>query len=281
MKANGYDAVKTGYVGPILPRGEYHYSQWIVNHYQHVVEKAAKYQIMVNAHEAVRPTGIARTWPNMIGNESARGTEFQAFGGSKPHHVTILPFTRLLGGPMDFTPGVFEMDISKLNPQNNSWCNSTLANQLALYLTMYSPLQMAADLPENYERFMDAFQFIKDVAVDWEQSKYLEAEPGAYITVARKAKGTAQWFIGSITNENARTSKIGFEYLDAGRTYVATIYADAKDAHYRTKPQAYNIRQILVTSKSVLDQYCAPGGGYAISLKEADAAQIKALKGKK
>jgi hypothetical protein len=281
MKENGYDAVKTGYVGPILPRGEYHYSQWIVNHYQHVVEKAAKYQIMVNAHEAVRPTGIARTWPNMIGNESARGTEFQAFGGSKPHHVTILPFTRLLGGPMDYTPGVFEMDMSKLNPQNKSWCNSTIANQLALYLTMYSPLQMAADLPENYERFMDAFQFIKDVAVDWEQSKYLEAEPGAYITVARKAKETGQWFIGSITNENARTSKIGFEYLDPGKTYVATIYADAKDAHYKTKPQAYNIRQILVTSKSVLDQYCAPGGGYAISLKEAEASQIKALKGKK
>jgi glucan 1,4-alpha-glucosidase len=281
MKVNGYDAVKTGYVGPILPRGEYHYSQWIVNHYQYVVEKAAKYQIMVNAHEAVRPTGVARTWPNMIGNESARGTEFQAFGGSKPHHVTILPFTRLLGGPMDYTPGVFEMDISKLNPQNRSWCNSTLANQLALYLTMYSPLQMAADLPENYERFMDAFQFIKDVAVDWEQSKYLEAEPGAYITVARKAKGTGQWFIGSITNENARTSKIGFEYLDAGKTYVATIYADAKDAHYKTKPQAYNIRQILVTSKSLLNQYCAPGGGYAISLKEADAAQIKTFKGKK
>jgi hypothetical protein len=281
MKENGYDAVKTGYVGPILPRGEYHYSQWIVNHYQHVVEKAANYQIMVNAHESVRPTGIARTWPNMIGNEAARGTEFQAFGGSKPHHVTILPFTRLLGGPMDYTPGVFEMDISKLNPQNNSWCNSTLANQLALYLTMYSPLQMAADLPENYERFMDAFQFIKDVAVDWEQSKYLEAEPGAYITVARKAKGTGQWFIGAITNENSRTSKIGFEYLDPGKTYVATIYADAQDAHYKTKPQAYTIRQILVTSKSVLDQYCAPGGGYAISLKEADAAQIKALRGKK
>jgi hypothetical protein len=281
MKENGYDAVKTGYVGPILPRGEYHYSQWIVNHYQHVVEKAANYQIMVNAHESVRPTGIARTWPNMIGNEAARGTEFQAFGGSKPHHVTILPFTRLLGGPMDYTPGVFEMDISKLNPQNNSWCNSTLANQLALYLTMYSPLQMAADLPENYERFMDAFQFIKDVAVDWEQSKYLEAEPGAYITVARKAKGTGQWFIGSITNENSRTSKIGFEYLDPGKTYVATIYADAQDAHYKTKPQAYTIRQILVTSKSVLEQYCAPGGGYAISLKEADAAQIKALRGKK
>jgi glucan 1,4-alpha-glucosidase len=281
MKQNGYDAVKTGYVGPILPRGEYHYSQWIVNHYQHVIEKAAQYQIMVNAHEAVRPTGVARTWPNMIGNESARGTEFQAFGGSKPFHVTLLPFTRLIGGPMDYTPGVFEMDISKINPQNKSWCNSTLANQLALYLTMYSPLQMAADLPENYERFPDAFQFIKDVAVDWEHSKYIEAEPGEYITVARKAKGTGQWFVGSVTSEKPRTSSISFDFLDAGKTYVATIYSDAKDAHYKTKPQAYIIRQILVTGKSTLSQYCAPGGGYAISLKEADAQQMKALKGKK
>jgi glucan 1,4-alpha-glucosidase len=281
MKQNGYDAVKTGYVGPILPRGEYHYSQWIVNHYQHVIEKAAQYQIMVNAHEAVRPTGIARTWPNMIGNESARGTEFQAFGGSKPFHVTLLPFTRLIGGPMDYTPGVFEMDISKINPQNNSWCNSTLANQLALYLTMYSPLQMAADLPENYERFPDAFQFIKDVAVDWDQSKYIEAEPGEYITVARKARGTGQWFVGSVTSEKPRTSGFSFDFLDPGKSYVATIYSDAKDAHYKTKPQAYMIRQILVTAKSTLSQYCAPGGGYAISLKEADAAQMKALKGKK
>lgn len=281
MKQNGYDAVKTGYVGPILPRGEYHYSQWIVNHYQYVIEKAAQYQIMVNAHEAVRPTGVARTWPNMIGNESARGTEFQAFGGSKPFHVTLLPFTRLIGGPMDYTPGVFEMDISKINPQNNSWCNSTLANQLALYLTMYSPLQMAADLPENYERFPDAFQFIKDVAVDWDHSKYIEAEPGEYITVARRAKGTGQWFVGSVTSEKPRTSSISFDFLDAGKTYVATIYSDAKDAHYKTKPQAYMIRQILVTGKSTLSQYCAPGGGYAISLKEADAQQMKALKGKK
>jgi hypothetical protein len=281
MKENGYDAVKTGYVGPILPRGEHHYSQWTLDHYQHVVEKAAAYKIVVNAHEAVRPTGIARTWPNMIGNESARGTEFQAFGGSKAFHVTVLPFTRLIGGPMDYTPGVFEMDISKINPQNRSWCNSTLANQLALYLTMYSPLQMAADLPENYERFPDAFQFIRDVAVDWDYSKYLEAEPGEYITVARKAKKTGQWFIGSVSGENSRTSKISFDFLDAGKTYAATIYADAPDAHYKTKPQAYSIRQILVTGKSTLSQYCAPGGGYAISLKEADAAQLKALKGKK
>ena len=193
MKANNYDAVKTGYVGSILPKGFYHYDQWTVNHYQHVVEKGAQYKIMVNAHEAVRPTGIARTWPNMIGNESARGTEFQAFGGSKANHVTILPFTRLIGGPMDYTPGVFEMDISKLNPNNNSHCNSTLANQLALYVTMYSPLQMAADLPENYNRFLDAFQFIKDVAIDWDDSKYIEAEPGQFITVARKAKGKSTW----------------------------------------------------------------------------------------
>ena len=217
MKENGYDAVKTGYVGNILPRGEHHYNQWIVNHYQYAVEKAAAYHIMVNAHEAVRPTGIARTWPNLIGNESARGTEFQAFGGSKPNHVTILPFTRLLGGPMDYTPGIFEMDISKLNPNNNSHCNSTLANQLALYVTMYSPLQMAADLPENYNRFPDAFQFIKDVAVDWDESKYIEAEPGHYITVARKAKGTGKWFLGSVNGETPRTSTIAFDFLDAGQ----------------------------------------------------------------
>jgi len=206
MKANGYDAVKSGYVGNILPRGENHYSQWIINHYQYALEEAAKYKIMVNAHEAVRPTGIARTYPNLIGNESARGTEYQAFGGSKPNHVTILPFTRLQGGPMDYTPGIFEMDISKLNPSNNSYVNSTLANQLALYLTMYSPLQMAADIPENYNRFADAFQFIKDVAVDWDDSKYIEAEPGQYITVARKAKGTGKWFLGSVNGETARTS---------------------------------------------------------------------------
>ena len=281
MKANGYDAVKTGYVGNILPRGDHHYSQWIINHYQYVVEKAAKYQIMVNAHEAVRPTGIARTWPNMIGNESARGTEFQAFGGSKPNHVTILPFTRLIGGPMDYTPGVFEMDISKLNPNNKSWCNSTLANQLALYVTMYSPLQMAADLPENYNRFLDAFQFIKDVSVDWDESRYLEAEPGEYISIARKTKGKDTWFIGSVCGETARTSNITFDYLPNGKTYVATIYADKADAHYKNNPQAYYIRSILVTSKSKLAQFCAPGGGYAISLKPATQEDMKALKGKK
>jgi hypothetical protein len=268
MKANGYDAVKSGYVGDILPRGENHYSQWIINHYQYALEQAAKYKIMVNAHEAVRPTGIARTYPNLIGNESARGTEYQAFGGSKPNHVTILPFTRLQGGPMDYTPGIFEMDISKINPGNNSHVNSTLANQLALYLTMYSPLQMAADLPENYNRFLDAFQFIKDVAVDWDDSKYIEAEPGEYITVARKAKNTGKWFLGSVNGETTRTSNITLDFLEAGKKYTATIYADAKDAHYKTNPQAYNIRKVVVTNKSKLTQFCAAGGGYAISFEE-------------
>lgn len=268
MKDNGYDAVKSGYVGDILPRGESHYSQWIVNHYQYAVEKAADYKIMVNAHEAIRPTGICRTYPNLIGNEAARGTEYQAFGGSKPNHVTVLPFTRLIGGPMDYTPGIFEMDISKLNPENTSHLNSTLANQLALYVTMYSPLQMAADLPENYKRFADAFQFIKDVAIDWDDSKYLEAEPGQYVTVARKAKGTNNWFIGNANGETPRTAAITFDFLEKGKKYEATIYADAKDAHYKTNPQAYTIRKIKVTNKTKLAQFAAPGGGYAISIIE-------------
>lgn len=278
MKEHGYDAVKSGYVGDILPRGENHYSQWIVNHYQYALEKAAEYEIMVNAHEAVRPTGIARTYPNLIGNESARGTEYQAFGGSKPNHVTVLPFTRLIGGPMDYTPGIFEMDISKLNPENTSHVNSTLANQLALYLTMYSPLQMAADLPEHYEMFPDAFQFIKDVALDWDESQYLEAEPGEYVTVARKAKDTGQWFLGSVGGNDSRTSKINFSFLEPGKNYIATIYADAKDAHYKTNPQAYEIRKVAVNSKSKLSQFVAPGGGYAISFTEADKNQTKGLK---
>lgn len=277
MKDNGYDAVKSGYVGNILPRGENHYSQWIVNHYQYALEKAAEYKIMINAHEAVRPTGIARTYPNLIGNESARGTEYQAFGGSKPNHVTLLPFTRQLGGPMDYTPGIFEMDISKLNPDNNSHVNSTIANQLALYVTMYSPLQMAADLPEHYMRFPDAFQFIKDVAVDWDDSKYLEAEPGAYITVARKAKKTGKWFVGSVGGNEPRTSKIGFGFLEPGKKYIATLYADAKDAHYKTNPQAYAIRKVVVDNKSKLSQFVAAGGGYAISLEEANKAQVKGV----
>ncbi|TDX13862.1 glycoside hydrolase family 97 protein [Flavobacterium sp. S87F.05.LMB.W.Kidney.N] len=268
MNDNGYDAVKSGYVGDILPRGENHYSQWIVNHYQYAIEKAADYKIMVNAHEAVRPTGIARTYPNLIGNEAARGTEYQAFGGSKPNHVTVLPFTRLIGGPMDYTPGIFEMDISKMNPENTSHVNSTICNQLALYVTMYSPLQMAADTPENYNRFPDAFQFIKDVAVDWSESKYIEAEPGDFITVARKAKGTNNWFVGNVNGETPRTSNIDFSFLEKGKKYTATIYADAKDAHYKTNPQAYTIKKIAVTNKSKLSQLSAPGGGYAISIIE-------------
>lgn len=268
MVDHGYNAVKSGYVGDILPRGEHHYSQWIVNHYQYAVEKAAEYKIMVNAHEAVRPTGIARTYPNLIGNESARGTEFQAFGGSKPNHVTILPFTRLIGGPMDYTPGVFEMDISKLNPHNNSHVNATLANQLALYVTMYSPLQMAADLPENYNRFLDAFQFIKDVPVEWATSKYLEAEPGKYITIARKDKNSNNWFMGNVNGTETRTTKIKLDFLEKGKKYKATIYADAKDAHYQTNPQAYTISQKEVTSKSTLELTSKEGGGFAISIIE-------------
>lgn len=279
MKDNGYDAVKSGYVGDIIPRGENHYSQWIVNHYQYALEKAAEYKIMINAHEAVRPTGICRTYPNLIGNESARGTEYQAFGGSKPNHVTLLPFTRLIGGPMDYTPGIFEMDINKINPNNTSHVNSTLANQLALYVTMYSPLQMAADLPENYNRFLDAFQFIKDVALDWDESKYLEAEPGEYITIARKAKGTNNWFVGNVAGYNGHQSKISFDFLDPTKTYVATIYADAKGADYKTNPQAYTIRKAVVTNKSKLVQQSVAGGGYAISIIEVtDKAQTKGLK---
>lgn len=268
MKKYGYDAVKSGYVGNILPNGEHHYNQWVNNHYQYAIEKAADYKIMVNAHEAVRPTGICRTYPNLIGNESARGTEFQAFGGSKPNHVTILPFTRLIGGPMDYTPGIFEMDISKFSPNNKSHVNSTLANQLALYVTMYSPLQMAADLPEHYEQFMDAFQFIKDVAIDWDESRYLEAEPGHYITVARKEKGKNNWFVGNVNGNEARTSNISFHFLEKGKKYMATLYADAEDAHYKTNPQAYTITQMKVTNKSKLTQRSAPGGGYAISIIE-------------
>ena len=278
MKDNGYDAVKSGYVGNILPRGEHHYGQWMNNHYLYAVKKAADYKIMVNAHEAVRPTGLCRTYPNLIGNESARGTEYQAFGGSNANHVTILPFTRLMGGPMDYTPGIFEMNISKLNPTNTSHVNSTLANQLALYVTMYSPLQMAADLPENYDRFLDAFQFIKDVAVDWDQSKYLEAEPGQYITIARKAKGKNNWFVGNVAGYDGHTSNISFEFLDPNKTYVATIYADAANADYKTNPQAYTIRKVAVTSKSRLVQRSAAGGGFAISIFEADKAALKGLK---
>lgn len=279
MNKYDYPAVKSGYVGDIIPRGENHYSQWINNHYQYAIEKAAEYKIMVNAHEAVRPTGICRTWPNLIGNESARGTEYQAFGGSKPTHVCMLPFTRLIGGPMDYTPGIFEMDIEKINPNNKSHVNSTLANQLALYVTMSSPLQMAADFPENYNRFLDAFQFIKDVALDWDESKYLEAEPGEYITVARKAKGSDNWFVGNTAGTKSFTSKIAFDFLDNNKQYIATIYADGKDADYKTNPQAYTIRKVLVTNKSKLNQVSVAGGGYAISIVPVtDKNQTKGLK---
>jgi hypothetical protein len=268
MKDNGYNAVKSGYVGNILPLGEHHYSQSILNHYQYCIEKAVDYEIMVNAHEAVRPTGICRTYPNLIGNESARGTEFQAFGGSKANHTTVLPFTRLMGGPMDYTPGIFEMDIAKLNPGNNSHVNTTLANQLGLYVVMYSPLQMAADLPENYNRFLDAFQFIKDVPVEWATSKYLEAEPGYYITTARKDKNSNNWFVGNVNGLKARTSTISLDFLEKGKKYEATIYADATDAHYKTNPQAYKITKQKVTYKSKLQLTTAPGGGYGISIVE-------------
>lgn len=268
MNKYGYDAVKSGYVGNILPDGEYHYGQWMNNHYLYAVTEAAKHHIMVNAHEAVRPTGLCRTWPNLIGNESARGTEYQAFGGNKPFHVTVLPFTRLKGGPMDYTPGIFEMDIDKINPNNHSHVNSTLANQLALYCTMYSPLQMAADFPEHYEKHMDAFQFIKDVAVDWDDSKYLEAEPGEYITVARKAKGTNDWYVGCVAGNHPHTSNLTLDFLDKGRKYEAIIYTDGKDADYKTNPLSYNIRKMKVNNKTKLNLHAVKAGGYAISIKE-------------
>ena len=271
MNRHGYNAVKSGYVGDILPRGEHHYGQWMVNHYLYAVQEAARHHIMVNAHEAVRPTGLCRTWPNLIGNESARGTEYQAFGGTKPMHVTLLPFTRLQGGPMDYTPGIFSMEVSKLNPANNSHVNATIANQLALYVTLYSPLQMAADVPEHYEQYMDAFRFIKEVAVDWDESRYLLAEPGDLIVIARRAKGSAEWFVGGVTDENRRTAEFSFDFLDPEKSYVATLYADAPDADYRTNPEAYTIRTGKVTAKSKLKVEMAPGGGFALSIREATA----------
>ena len=266
MRKYEYPAVKSGYVGNILPIGEHHYSQFMNNHYQYCLEKAAKYHLMVNAHEAVRPTGLCRTWPNLIGNESAQGTEYQAFGGSVPNHTTMLPFTRLIGGPMDYTPGIFENDIHKLNPNSHSWCNTTLCNQLSLYVTLYSPLQMAADLPENYERFRDAFQFIVDVPVEWDTVYYLEAEPYEYVTIARKQKDKNAWFIGSTNGYDPRTAMIDLSFLPAGQKYTATIYADAKDAHYRNNPQAYTITTKTVTSKSKLRLFTAAGGGCAIKI---------------
>lgn len=267
MQKYGYNSVKSGYVGNMIPRGEHHYGQWLNNHYLYAITEAAKHHIMVNAHEAVRPTGLCRTYPNLIGNESARGTEYEAFAGNKPFHTTVLPFTRLQGGPMDYTPGIFEMDMKTVNPDGNGHVNSTLARQLALYVTMYSPLQMAADVPEVYNRYLDAFQFIKDVAVDWDQSKYLEAEPGRYIVAARKAKGNDDWFVGCTANENGHESTLDLSFLDGDKKYEATIYADAPDAHYATNPQAYKITKKKVTAKTKLKMKAAPGGGYAISIK--------------
>ena len=269
MNRYGYDAVKSGYVGDILPLGEHHYSQWLINHYLYAVTEAARHHIMVNAHEAVRPTGLCRTYPNLVGNESARGTEYQAFGGTPPSHVTVLPFTRLNGGPMDFTPGIFVMDLaSATGGRNTSWVNATIANQLGLYVTMYSPLQMAADYPEHYEQFMDAFQFIKDVEVDWRRSEYLLAEPGDYIVTARQGKKSGRWFMGGVTDENARTLSVPLSFLENGKTYEATIYADASDAHYRNNPQAYTITGRTVTSSDSLEIFMAPGGGFAVSFVE-------------
>ena len=278
MNRYGYTAVKSGYVGNIIPRGEHHYGQWMNNHYLYAIKQAAKHHIMVNAHEAVRPTGLCRTWPNLIGNEAARGTEYEATNGSKPFHTTILPFTRLQGGPMDYTPGIFEMDMKNNNPNNPNHVNSTLARQLALYVTMYSSLQMAADMIENYEKHMDAFQFIKDVAVDWDDSRYIAAEPGRYIVAARKAKGTGNWFVGCTASEHGYNTPLKLSFLDAGKKYIATVYADAKDADYKTNPHAYVIKKGVVTAKSVLKLKAAAGGGYAISIVEATKADLKGLK---
>ncbi|MDD6907910.1 glycoside hydrolase family 97 protein [Phocaeicola faecicola] len=267
MKENGYDAVKTGYVGPIIPRSEHHDGQWMVNHYNRVAETAAQYKIMVDSHEAVRPTGMYRTYPNWIAQESARGTEFESFNGIRPDHQTILPFTRLMGGPMDYTPGIFEGDLSVYG-SNKAKLGTTLVKQLALYVTMYSPLQMAADLYQNYEKYPDAFQFIKDVAVDWDHTYILEAEPGDYITIARKAKGKNEWFVGGITDENSREAVIDLGFLPAGKKYQATIYADGKSADWRTNPKEYVISTRKVNHKTKLKQKLAPSGGVAISIKE-------------
>ena len=265
MNKYGYNSVKSGYVGNIIPRGEHHYGQVMNNHYLHAVTEAAKHKIMVNAHEATRPTGLCRTYPNLIGNESARGTEYEAFGGSNPDHTVILPFTRLQGGPMDYTPGIFETQLKNWS-SNQSYVHTTLAGQLALYLVMYSPLQMAADLPEHYEKYSDAFQFIKDVAVDWDDSKYIEAEPGDYITVARKAKGTDNWFIGGKCDENGHKAVIKLDFLDKGKTYECTIYSDAADADYEKNPKAYSIVRKQVKRGDVLKINEARGGGFGVSL---------------
>ena len=278
MKKYGYNAVKSGYVGNIIPRGEHHYGQWMVDHYLYAVKKAARYKIMVNAHEAVRPTGLCRTYPNLIGNESARGTEYEAFNGNKPFHTTVLPFTRLVGGPMDYTPGIFDIKLDFLGNRPHKQVNTTLCKQLALYVTLYSPLQMAADLIENYEKHMDAFQFIKDVAVDWDKSMYLEAEPGDFLTIARKEKGTSRWFVGGITDENARTAEFRLDFLDPSKKYVATLYADGKDADYQNNPTDYRIKKGIVTAKTKLSIRLARSGGFALSLVEATPENSKGVK---
>ena len=267
MNKYGYNSVKSGYVGNIIPRGEHHYGQWMVNHYQYCLELAAKHHIMLNAHEAVRPTGLCRTWPNLIGNESALGTEYQAFAGTQPGHTAILPFTRLQGGPMDYTPGIFEMDLATFSPEKDTHVLSTICGQLALYVTLYSPLQMAADLPENYARFMDAFQFIKDVPVDWQRSVYLEAEPMEYVTIARKDKNSDAWYMGSVTGAKPHDSVIKLDFLDKDRKYEATLYVDGKTADYRTNPQSYVITKKKVTAKTTLKLHSAAGGGFAVSIK--------------
>lgn len=278
MVDNGYNAVKSGCVGDIIPRGEHHYGQWMNNHYLYAVKKAADYKICVNGHEAVRPTGLCRTYPNLIGNESARGTEYEAFGGSKPFHTTLLPFNRLIGGPMDYTPGIFDTKLDFMGDLPHGQVQTTLAKQLALYVTLYSPLQMAADLVENYEKHMDAFQFIKDVAVDWDDSEYIEAEPGDYITVARKAKGTDNWFVGGITDENARTAGFTLDFLTPGKQYVAALYADGKDADYKENPTSYQIKKGIVTNKTKISVWEARSGGFALSLIEATPAEKKSVK---
>ncbi|PUB35495.1 glycosyl hydrolase family 97 [Elizabethkingia sp. YR214] len=267
MNKHGYTAVKTGYVGPIIPRSEYHDGQWMVNHYNYIAQKAAQYRIMVNSHEAVRPTGRSRTYPNWIAQESARGTEFESFNGNNPDHTTILPFTRLMGGPMDYTPGIFQGDLSVYG-KNKARLSTTLAKQLALYVTLYSPLQMAADLPENYKKHMDAFQFIKDVAADWDNTYILEAEPGDYITIARKAKNKNEWFIGGITDENERTATINLSFLPKGKNFEAIIYEDGKNADWQTSTIDYKINKLKVSSSVILKKRLAPSGGIAISIKE-------------
>lgn len=279
MKEHGYEAVKTGYVGRIIPRGEHHDGQWMVNHYVRVAQKTADYNIMVNMHEPVRPTGLHRTYPNWLACEAARGNEFNAWShGNPPEHETILPFTRLMGGPMDYTPGIFQIKMNHYRPDRTEQVHTTLAKQLALYVTLYSPLQMAADLPENYERFLDAFQFIKDVAVDWDDTKILAAEPGDYITIVRKAKNRDAWFLGAITDEHARLSNVSLDFLPDRSWYLASIYADAPDAHWEKNPMAYHIEHILVNSRTTLDLRLAPGGGAAVSLKPATAEDMRRWK---